>query len=1158
MIWALEMPPSPSSRCSPGMESCGDSHRRGPSLEYGLSCKRKEKDDDLALFSEMQSRECDNFLLQPTDDFEDLLPSKPKPFADLKLGINVLDRGESSGLLNVDNDKNDYDWLLTPPDTPLFRSLDDEPAPANLVHNGRERSRPISISRSATMERNHRSRGSLSPQRLSLSPQSGSGAFRGRPSSAPHSSPITLRASSPSRKPSPPPVKSVTPPRRSSTPTLQRSSAGSSGSRGSSPVRTSSGNLASPKMRACQSNIPGLSLDAPPNLRTSLADRPASYVRGSSPASTNSASKFGRRSMSPAASRNIGRSISPAAPRSISSSHSQERDKLSSHSRGSLASSGDDDSDSLQSVPVRVSKCSTSRKGVDGFPGGKSSAFSKKPTKTSPANSAPKRSFDSAMRQMDRRSPQNMFRPLLSSVPTSTFYAGQASSVHNGMISRDSSVTTSSNTEGNDQYQDDVASDCATAPYPDIQDANDISGSEAHDIWPKLQLDEHGGDVQCGFVESNNLENTLVCSRCGCRYHPNELSENNNNICPECKQKAEFPENPASLISSEVIPNTSVPLMNFSEESNVMDPILAVRQLQIVIGTDNPRNVSDLREEITLDAKGPDSQPKDSCLEHSVMIFSEQLVAEENRSVRAAYGSPDGDKCREKPKSNIDSAEATGISVLLLKGSNYAKGPGGQPNDRCLEQSVAMVSEQLEIEENRSGHNSSHADRSPTDVHKCSKKPDSNINVAEGAGISVLILKRSSSAKGPLVHSRNLNSSSISYDDLSYTRDVSSSMMSSNGHGSISSISSVDLFSTRHPEMLVRRHSSGKGSDTSSKPQSTVSSLSGSSMQMCQGLGHFTVSHEENFEECSSNVRNIVAGEIPGSPSNHVVLLENTEPSVSKTLLDEENNYGTYVTSGENSASAMDQHTACTMLEDNSWVSVEMDEGLVLHEAYEGHEKMIDIVPNAGESTFLQCSIAEESTWTDNRVDEVEKEGDPTQCSLPTHLHPNNHAKVLSPGSRTSDHADGLVEEESTVFLVEEEESPVAVENQGGRRTRSLTLEEATDTILFCSSIIHDLAYKAASIAIEKEKENLEPFEGPRPTITIPERREDFHGTTIGRTGKTQKARKRRGETEPKPPPLTENDNRSNEPVVRNVGIPGNAATMKSPKLESKCNCTIM
>jgi len=41
--------------------------------------------------------------------------------------------------------------LLTPPDTPIFGSLDDEPASVNLVHNGRERSRPISISRSVTV-----------------------------------------------------------------------------------------------------------------------------------------------------------------------------------------------------------------------------------------------------------------------------------------------------------------------------------------------------------------------------------------------------------------------------------------------------------------------------------------------------------------------------------------------------------------------------------------------------------------------------------------------------------------------------------------------------------------------------------------------------------------------------------------------------------------------------------------------------------------------------------------------------------------------------------------------------------------------------------------------------------------------------------------------
>ncbi|XP_074301977.1 uncharacterized protein LOC141633388 isoform X4 [Silene latifolia] len=40
--------------------------------------------------------------------------------------------------------------LLTPPETSLFPSLDDKPASVDFVHNGRARSRPISLSRSST------------------------------------------------------------------------------------------------------------------------------------------------------------------------------------------------------------------------------------------------------------------------------------------------------------------------------------------------------------------------------------------------------------------------------------------------------------------------------------------------------------------------------------------------------------------------------------------------------------------------------------------------------------------------------------------------------------------------------------------------------------------------------------------------------------------------------------------------------------------------------------------------------------------------------------------------------------------------------------------------------------------------------------------------
>lgn len=64
------MPPSPALRCSPGREMRAESHKRGRSLEGGLLFR--EKDDDLALFKEMQTRERDNFLLQSDDDLEDV------------------------------------------------------------------------------------------------------------------------------------------------------------------------------------------------------------------------------------------------------------------------------------------------------------------------------------------------------------------------------------------------------------------------------------------------------------------------------------------------------------------------------------------------------------------------------------------------------------------------------------------------------------------------------------------------------------------------------------------------------------------------------------------------------------------------------------------------------------------------------------------------------------------------------------------------------------------------------------------------------------------------------------------------------------------------------------------------------------------------------
>ncbi|CAI9768763.1 unnamed protein product [Fraxinus pennsylvanica] len=114
------MPPSPAMRISPRRELRAENHKRGRSL--GNAIPYREKVDDLALFNEVQNKEKENFLLQSNDDFEDAFLTKLRHFSDNKGGITIPARGEGSDLLNA-GDKNDYDWLITPPETPLFPSL---------------------------------------------------------------------------------------------------------------------------------------------------------------------------------------------------------------------------------------------------------------------------------------------------------------------------------------------------------------------------------------------------------------------------------------------------------------------------------------------------------------------------------------------------------------------------------------------------------------------------------------------------------------------------------------------------------------------------------------------------------------------------------------------------------------------------------------------------------------------------------------------------------------------------------------------------------------------------------------------------------------------------------------------------------------------------
>ncbi|KAK4764657.1 hypothetical protein SAY86_025747 [Trapa natans] len=1031
---------------------------------------------------------------------------------------------------------------MTPPDTPLFPSLDDEPAPANIPSRGRKLSQPISISRSSTMERSHRSsRGSASPSRSSLSPRSSNsmGQSRGKPFSASHTSQISsFQSATPSRRTSPPPSKQSSV-RRSSSPTPRRMSTGSSASmgtvgvRGMSPQKATRGSSASPKIKAWQANIPGFSCDVPPNLRTSLADRPASYVRGSSPASRNgrdSSLKVNRKSMS------------PTATRSVSSTYSHERDSFSPHGKGSVASSGDDDVDSLPSVTMGSLEQCTPRKASTYSNNNKSFVHSRRSPKMS--TSAPKRSFDSVLRQMDnRKAPQNMFRPLLSSVPSTTFYAGKANFAH-AITLKNSSITTNSkmssdegasvllDTEYNFYNRDGIVDESEKMLCPDIQEEIFAFDKEDVELGSELHSDIHRGHMtkdssvvaddvevstpqistQVHHSEVDDIGNTMLCSLCGCSYAATDLKDTEIKLCKECRMKENFPS------------------VTFEEAFSVATerpPFMAISTLE-------------------------KCEDVDSLM---IVVSGSPQVAELDES-----------RCNV---THLGDDSPSPSHVEVPEGNAFKRGEENMSNGRGTTDRGGCDQE--------SEHLFDH--------------PNSEIT-SEGAGIS-LLLKRSNSAKGLIVHSRALASAILPYEDTSYAKETTISMRSSIGHGSFSSSSSIDLNSSKQTETRMQRQFSGKKSDNDNryevKSQGVVSSLSRTSSYSHQAVGLGTVTSESNFEgsvgDMSKNLSAETAGASLGEQPYLDVMGTNLpySPSIQNAVLQEDSSeHGESGRVTDASALQFSSDVIDDGLQDDSAeFRDDIQETSNLENCEDLHEnirnqinpKASTATENATSDTCMNVSNEMPGSADVSYASKSEiKVSDCHNCEAGSEVvdaYPNLNSPINESQEPLEKDTSTFVPISSNHVVDILEESTVTVESHGRSRTRSLTLEEATDTILFCSSIVHDLAYSAASMAMEKEHEALEALEGFRPTVTLvgksisSGRKDPRSGRIISKRGlkpHNRAPKKKRADAYKKPPSSEpENDENVDESLTRNIGLPHKFDSAKVPrKLESKCNCTII
>ncbi|PNS99096.2 hypothetical protein POPTR_016G114900v4 [Populus trichocarpa] len=536
----------------------------------------KEKDEELTLFLEMRRREIEreknNLLLNSSAD---------EPQAPLGLGSNNLSlvsnkitvssivppprKTATEKFLDSENDKSDYDWLLTPPRTPLFTSLELESQKTAMSQIGMSNARPTALkSRLINIQEEPASRTHVGSKGTTL--QSGlnstsagnrrsasAGGQRsvsrpatptGRPSlsaTAKHSRPSTptSRPTLSSTKSVAPPARSSTPTRiaaRSSTPTARPSLSGSKpASRSATPIRQSSTPSSPPSVAAAPGQtssvtksvpatlknpvasrgisptvksrpwkpeeIPGFSLDAPPNLRTSLPERPASATRdrpggpSARPASASrdrpggpsarpasaSRERPGGPSARPAsasrerpgdpsarpASASRGRPGGPSARSSSSDAgfNGRPRQQSCSPSRGKASrmsiptksrtqTNGGDDVNPVQMGTKMVERVVNMRKLVPPKQDGSHSSLSNSAGKSSSLDSTgfgrtlSKKSLDMALRHMDiRRSISGNLRPLMTNIPASSMYSVRSGGSSKGRTVSvlDSPLATSSN-----------------------------------------------------------------------------------------------------------------------------------------------------------------------------------------------------------------------------------------------------------------------------------------------------------------------------------------------------------------------------------------------------------------------------------------------------------------------------------------------------------------------------------------------------------------------------------------------------------------------------------------------------------------------------------------------------------------------------------------
>ncbi|KAM7271360.1 hypothetical protein ACFE04_030574 [Oxalis oulophora] len=504
---------------------------------------RREKDEELTLFLEMRRKErnkdlllLNNLSLKLDDHDHD---------HDHELGSNETCSSNNSGggvspapelkhrrrtavdnFLNSEGDKSEYEWLITPPSTPLFHSLENETQKTKIIELGVSHVRPNVLKQRITnVQEEPASRNVVASKNLKVSSGFNGSIISNRRPSSSGGLKSTSRPATPTGRPTLPatskPSRASTPTRstsRSSTPTARPSvlaSKSGPASRSSSVTKStptiskipspSRGITPAVKSRPWKpSDMPGFSHDAPPNLRTSVPERPVSASRGRPGGAPSS--------RSPSVEAKV-------RPRQQSCSPSRGRP-----SNGSIPSirrtrvlDGDDVNPVVMGTKmvervVNMRKLAPPKQDVNvkstyGITGGKSSSHGS----LGFGRNLSKNSLDMAMRHMDiTRSISGNLRSTITRIPASSMYTVRSGFTKSRTPSvLDSPLATSSNASSELSINDIATENVKLYSYNSLRSAtrnfhpsNRIGGGGYGVVYKGILRDGTHAAIKCLSAES--------------------------------------------------------------------------------------------------------------------------------------------------------------------------------------------------------------------------------------------------------------------------------------------------------------------------------------------------------------------------------------------------------------------------------------------------------------------------------------------------------------------------------------------------------------------------------------------------------------------------------------------------------------------------------